>query len=111
MAMSAASHILAIDQGTASTKSLLINEAGQIVGTSADENYDIDPCYPRPGWVEYDPEQILETICASAKAAVYNAELTWDDVAGVGLANHGETVIAFNADDGQPICPAISWQD
>ena len=109
--MSAACHILAIDQGTASTKSLLIDEDGRIVGTSADENYDIDASYPRPGWVEYDPEQILETICASAKAAVYNAELTWDDVAAVGLANHGETVIAFDADDGQPIYPAISWQD
>lgn len=104
-------HILAIDQGTTSTKSLLIDERGQHGGTSVDEHYDITASYPRSGWVEYDPEQIFKTICSSAQAAVYHARLNWHDVAGIGLANQGETVIAFDSGDGRPVYPAISWQD
>ena len=103
--------ILAVDQGTTSTKALVIAENGTIVATSAADRFEIEAAHPRPGWVEYDPDRMLETVRDSARAAIRNAGIHSDDIAGIGLANQGETVIAFDADNGRPICPAISWQD
>ena len=89
----------------------MLNQQGKIIGSSAPKRFRIDPVYRRPGWVEYDPAQMLETVCAGAQAAVRNAGVSFNDITGIGLANQGETVIAFDRKDGHPICPAISWQD
>ncbi len=104
-------HLLAIDQGTTSTKAILINDRGEVVASSAPERFEIEPHYPEPGWVEYEPQDLWESVRGSAHAALQHAGLTWSDIAGLGLANQGETVIAFDAQDGQPIYRAISWQD
>ena len=109
--MSSRKVILAIDQGTTSTKALVIDQGGTILGTSLPERFAIEPSYPRPGWVEFDPQRILETVRQSAQAAVRNAGVRYDEIAAIGLANQGETVIAFDGASGRPICPAISWQD
>jgi len=109
--MSSRQVMLAIDQGTTSTKALVIDQDGTILGTSFPERFAIEPSYPRPGWVEFDPQRILETVRQSAQAAIRNAGISYSDIAGIGLANQGETVIAFDGASGLPICPAISWQD
>lgn len=104
-------YILAIDQGTTSTKALVMDLAGRVVGTSWPARFAVEPCYPRPGWVEFAPEQMLRSVLESARTAVRSAGLSLRDIAGIGLANQGETVIAFDADTGRPVYPAISWQD
>ena len=103
--------ILAIDQGTTSTKAIVLDEDGKILGSSLPDRFTIDVRYPRPGWVEFEPQQLLRSVCDSAKAAVAHANLSWSAIAGIGLANQGETVIAFDRATGRPIHPAISWQD
>ena len=102
-------HLLAIDQGTTSTKALVIDPNGRIAGSSP--NFPIDALYPRPGWVEFEPRAMLRSIKLSAEAALESARLDWRDIAALGLANQGETVIAFDGDSGEPVCNAISWQD
>ena len=104
-------YILAVDQGTSSTKALVIGGDGRVVATSAPLRFEVEPNYPQAGWVEYDPEQIWETVRASARAALRAAGLEANDIAGLGLANQGETVVAFDSETGDPIYPAISWQD
>jgi len=103
--------ILAIDQGTTSTKALVIDQAGTILGSSLPDRFTIEADYPQPGWVEFDPWQLAESVRRSAETAVHRAGVDQDEIAGIGLANQGETVIAFDAETGQPIYPAISWQD
>ena len=86
--MSSRKVILAIDQGTTSTKALVIDQGGTILGTSLPERFAIEPSYPRPGWVEFDPQRILETVRQSAEAAVRNAGVRYGEIAAIGLANH-----------------------
>lgn len=104
-------YILAIDQGTTSTKALVLDGHGVVLATSAPKQFGIEASYPRAGWVEFDPDRILETIRQSALAAVRNAGISIAEIAAIGLANQGETVIAFDGASGRPIYPAISWQD
>lgn len=101
--------ILAIDQGTTSTKALVVDESGRIVGRS--EGHGVDARRPRPGWVEYEAEQMLATVVDAARSAVGAAGVGFDSIVAVGLANQGETAIAFDASDAAPVYPAISWQD
>jgi len=102
--------ILAIDQGTTSSKALVIDSDGEILAGS-EGKFGFEGIYPEPGWVEYDPVQILESVRGAAISAVKNAGLQFSDIAAIGLDNQGETVIAFDATDGKPLCNAISWQD
>lgn len=103
-------HILAIDQGTTSSKALVLDDEGRIAGESSGD-YRIDGKYPQPGWVEYEPAQMLETVRDCAISAIANAGLEFSDIAAIGLANQGETAIAFDGGDGIPLGPAISWED
>lgn len=105
-----ARHILAIDQGTTSTKAVVLDDSGRIVGRSRGDRR-LEPSCPRRGWVEYDPGAILASLRDAARSAIAEAGLDPGHIAAVGLANQGETVIAFDADSGEPIGPAISWQD
>ncbi len=109
--MTAPRHILAIDQGTTSTKALVLDHQGQILGSSSPAPFAIPAAHPQPGWVEFDPDRMLATVCQSAQAAVRDAGRSFAEIAGIGLANQGETVIAFDAETGRPVYPAISWQD
>lgn len=103
------SYILAIDQGTTSSKALLLDKKGRIRATS--RNFGVDAAFPQSGWVEFDPAQMLQSVVLAAKDALAQAQISFEDVFAVGLANQGETVLAFDADTGEPVCPAISWQD
>ena len=98
--------ILTIDQGTTGTTALVIDEHARIVGRAYAP---VIQSYPRPGWVEHDPEQIWEGVQHSARQAL--AAAPSGGVAALGLTNQRETAVAWDAATLQPLAPAIVWQD
>lgn len=102
-------YILALDQGTSSSKAIIIDHDSRIVAAS--EKSPITPRYLKTGWVEYQPEEILNSVVQAIRSVIKAAKLTLTEIACMGLANQGETVIAFNRENGEPLYPAISWQD
>jgi glycerol kinase len=100
--------LLAIDQGTTSTRAILFDPALVPVATAQQEFAQI---YPRPGWVEHDPEEIWSTVVASARAALARAGVQAKDIAGIGITNQRETAIIWDRSTGRPIHNAIVWQD
>jgi glycerol kinase len=102
------SHVLVIDQGTTSTRSILFNREGAPVATAQQE---IRQIYPHPGWVEHDPEDIWSSALATAREALAKAGLTAADVASIGVANQRETTLIWSRADGAPIHNAVVWQD
>ncbi len=101
-------HILVIDQGTTSTRSIVFDEAVAPVATAQQEFSQI---YPKPGWVEHDPEEIWASTLATARQALASAGLTARDIAALGIANQRETVVIWDRRRGRPIHNAIVWQD
>jgi glycerol kinase len=98
-------NVLAIDQGTSSTKALVVDGGGEVLGDGS------APVNPRPGpggAVEQDPHELLQSIVQAGRAAIAAAGAP---VEAVGLANQGETVLRWNRETGQPFGPALSWQD
>ncbi len=106
--MPQARYILALDQGTTSSRSIIFNHTGDIVATAQQEFPQI---YPHPGWVEHDPMAIWSSQNATAADALSKANLTTDDIAAVGLTNQRETTIVWDKSTGKPIYNAIVWQD
>lgn len=101
------SHILALDQGTTSSRAIVFAESGRPIAAAQREFPQI---YPSPGHVEHDPEAIWESQLATAKAALEQAGLSAGDLAGIGIANQRETTILWERDSGKPIANAIVWQ-
>jgi glycerol kinase len=101
-------HVLALDQGTTSSRAVLFDRAGAIVGITRRELRQI---FPGPGWVEHDPEEIWGTQAAVATEVLERARLAPDDVAAIGIANQRETTIVWDRETGKPIHNAIVWQD
>lgn len=101
-------YILALDQGTTSSRSLVFDAAGRILGMAQQE---FTQHYPQPGWVEHDPEEILSTQQATARKAVASAGLTMADIAAVGITNQRETTLVWDRATGKAIHNAIVWQD
>jgi glycerol kinase len=98
-------NILAIDQGTSSTKALVVSSAGDIIGAAE------MPVHPRAsgdGGVEQDPDELWTSVLVAGRQALAHANAP---IGAVGLANQGETVLAWHRASGQPLSPAISWQD
>jgi len=102
------SYILALDQGTTSSRAILFDEAGAIVAVS---QHEFQQFYPRPGWVEHDPNEILTSQMACAIEALGMAGARPRDVAAIGITNQRETVVVWERSTGKAICPAIVWQD
>ncbi|MHB1698872.1 MAG: glycerol kinase GlpK [Acidobacteriaceae bacterium] len=100
--------ILALDQGTSSSRAVVLDPDGKIVAAAQRE---LPQIYPQPGWVEQDPEAIWSSQLAAIRAAMEQAGLSSADVAGVGIANQRETTIVWNRETGQPIFNALVWQD
>ena len=100
-------YILALDQGTTSSRAIIFSRAGEIVSTAAK---DLRQIFPTPGWVEQDPLEILESQLYSLKQAVNNKNISPSDIAAVGITNQRETVIVWEKESGKPICNAIVWQ-
>jgi glycerol kinase len=101
-------YVLAIDQGTTSTRAVVFNERGQCLGSAARE---FPQHYPRPGWVEHDPRDIWGTVAEVVPAALAQARITPGELAAIGVTNQRETVLVWDRASGQPVGPAIVWQD
>jgi glycerol kinase len=102
------SYILALDQGTTSSRAILFDEAGTIVAVS---QHEFQQFYPQPGWVEHDPNEILTSQMSCAIEALGMAGARPRDVAAMGITNQRETVVVWERATGHPIYPAIVWQD
>ena len=100
-------YVLSVDQGTTSSRAILFNHKGEIVSLHQIEFTQI---YPKPGWVEHDPLEILSTEIASIKTAVAKANLTFSDIDSIGITNQRETTILWDKFTGEPIYNAIVWQ-
>ncbi|HTL67362.1 MAG TPA: glycerol kinase GlpK [Lacunisphaera sp.] len=106
--MSQPRYILALDQGTTSSRALVLDRAGETVSSAQAEFPQI---YPKPGWVEHDPLEIWASQNATAIEAITKANLSSDAIAAVGLTNQRETTVVWEADTGKPVYNAIVWQD
>ena len=104
----AAKYILALDQGTTSSRAILFDHAGRAVRRRSQEFPQI---YPRPGWVEHDPEDLWSSLVNVAAQVLQDQGVTLDDIAAVGLANQRETTILWDRATGVPAANAIVWQD
>jgi glycerol kinase len=103
-----ARHILAIDQGTTSTRSLVLDAAGRVRGSAQKE---LAQHYPQPGWVEHDGEEIWQASLTTARGALAQACVGVRDIAGIGITNQRETTVVWERATGKPIARAIVWQD
>ena len=101
-------YLLALDQGTTSSRAILFDESGRAVATAQRE---FQQHYPRPGWVEHDPADLWETQLAVAAEALERVGARPGDVAGIGIANQRETTLVWDRRTGEPVYPAIVWQD
>jgi glycerol kinase len=101
-------YILALDQGTTSSRAIVFNHAGSIVAVAQKEFRQI---FPKPGWVEHDPRDIWSTQAGVAAEALTKANVSAADVAAIGITNQRETTVVWDRTTGQPIMNAIVWQD
>jgi glycerol kinase len=100
--------ILALDQGTTSSRALLFDHAGNVVSMAQKE---FQQLYPQPGWVEHDPHEIWSTQAGVAAEAVTRAGLNSTSLAAIGITNQRETTVVWDRATGQPVYNAIVWQD
>ncbi|GAA3768743.1 glycerol kinase GlpK [Microbacterium kribbense] len=103
-----AEHVLAIDQGTTSTRAIVFDRQGQIVATAQREHEQI---FPRAGWVEHDPAEIWTNTEWVLAQALERAHLSAGEIAGIGITNQRETAIVWDRRMGRPVYNAIVWQD
>ena len=101
-------YLLALDQGTSSSRSIVFDSNGRIVALAQQE---LPQIYPQPGWVEHDPMEIWRTQLATAREALAKAGLRAQDIRAVGITNQRETTVVWNRKTGMPIHHAIVWQD
>ncbi|HRP32127.1 MAG TPA: glycerol kinase GlpK [Agriterribacter sp.] len=100
--------ILALDQGTTSSRAIIFNHSGSVISVAQKEFKQI---FPRPGWVEHDPNEIWSTQLGVAAEAISKAGLTTEDIAAIGITNQRETTVVWERATGKPIYNAIVWQD
>jgi glycerol kinase len=106
--MSSPRYILALDQGTTSSRAIVFDRAGALVSVAQKE---FPQYYPQPGWVEHDPMEIWSSQSSTAAEAIARANLSSGDIAAVGITNQRETTLVWDRDTGRPVCNAIVWQD
>ncbi|MGN0806301.1 MAG: glycerol kinase GlpK [Candidatus Coproplasma sp.] len=100
-------YVLALDQGTTSTRAIVFNGSGRIVSKAQQEFKQI---YPAPGWVEHDPTDIIGTSVGVIAEALIRADAVIDDIEAIGITNQRETTIVWDKKTGTPVCNAIVWQ-
>ena len=100
--------VLALDQGTTSSRAILFDHAGAAVATA---QHEFTQHFPKPGWVEHDPEEIWETQLATAQAVLCDAQVDASQIAAIGITNQRETTIVWDRRTGKAISNAIVWQD
>src|SRR5690606_18324324 len=100
--------ILALDQGTTTSRAIIFNHAGEIVSIAQKP---FQQYFPKPGWVEHDAQEIWSTQSSVAAEVVAQADLTGLDIEAIGITNQRETTIVWDSETHQPIHRAIVWQD
>lgn len=100
--------ILALDQGTTSSRAIVYDQNAQPIATAQQE---FEQIYPKPGWVEHNPEEIWESQLSVARQAIEKANIHASQIAGIGITNQRETTVAWNRTTGKAIYNAIVWQD
>src|SRR5487761_1954098 len=108
MSVSQDQYVLALDQGTTSSRAILFNHQGRVVASASREFPQI---YPQPAWVEHNPEDIWSSQLATAQAALRQQGLSAANIAAIGVTNQRETVVVWDASTGEPLMNAIVWQD
>lgn len=103
-----ANYILALDQGTTSSRAILFNRDGAPVSVAQKEFKQI---FPKPGWVEHNPKEIWSSQASTMIEAITNLGIKEDEIAAIGITNQRETTIVWNAETGEPVYNAIVWQD
>jgi glycerol kinase len=103
-----ADYVGAIDQGTTSTRFMIFDHAGKVVGVDQREHEQI---YPKPGWVEHDPKEILTRTDEVIEAGLEKAGIGVTDLAAVGITNQRETTVVWDRTTGEPVYNALVWQD
>src|SRR5437016_12533782 len=106
--MATMKYILALDQGTTSSRAIIFDHAGSIKAVAQKEFPQI---FPRPGWVEHNAQDIWSTQAGVAAQALAQAGLAPGDIAAIGITNQRETTVVWDRTTGKPICNAIVWQD
>ena len=101
-------YLLAIDQGTSSTRSVLYDDKGKFIDSS---QLEFKQYFPKEGWVEHNPEEIWESVLSTLTSLVKRNSLVSKDIASIGITNQRETTIVWDKKDGKPIYNAIVWQD
>jgi glycerol kinase len=101
-------YVLAIDQGTTSTRAIVFDDGFRVVGMGQEE---FPQHFPRSGWVEHDPEDIWSSTLATVRSALADASLSASDIAALGITNQRETTLIWDRETGKPIHNAIVWQD
>jgi glycerol kinase len=102
------SYILALDQGTTSSRSILFDKSGVVIAAAQKEFTQI---FPKPGWVEHDPVEIFESQLVTAREVMATANISAADIAAIGITNQRETTVVWDRNTGVPIYNAIVWQD
>jgi glycerol kinase len=100
-------YVLALDQGTTSSRAMLFNHAGKSVGIAQQE---ISQLYPKAGWVEHDPMEVWGTQCGAAREVLEKTGVRPDNVAAIGITNQRETTVVWDKHTGKPVYNAIVWQ-
>ena len=101
-------YILALDQGTSSSRAIVFDERGRKLGAAQKE---ITAHFPRPGWVEHDPEDIWAATLDTSRRALEEAGIGARALAGIGITNQRETIVLWDRATGKPVHDAIVWQD
>lgn len=107
-AMSTGKYILALDQGTTSSRAILFDEQAQMVAIAQQE---FTQHFPEPGWVEHDPDEIWNTQLSVAREVIRKSSISPTEIAGIGITNQRETTVVWEKSTGKPIYRAIVWQD
>ena len=100
-------YVLALDQGTTSSRTIVFDKAGRIVSKA---QFEFEQIYPKSGWVEHDPYEILDSQLRSLSVALANGKIKPEEIATIGITNQRETTILWDKDTGKPVYNAIVWQ-
>ena len=103
-----ADYVAAVDQGTTSTRFMIFDHAGAVVGVDQKEHEQI---YPKPGWVEHDPKEIWTRCTEVIDGGLSKAGISASDIAAVGVTNQREATVVWNRNTGEPVYNALVWQD
>lgn len=101
-------YLLALDQGTSSSRSIVFDRGGHVVAIAQKE---LTQIYPQPGWVEHDPLEIWDSQLATAREVIAKAKLRPEDIHAIGITNQRETTVLWHRETGKPVHHAIVWQD